>query len=333
MAPVALATAGDVVLVGASSPVRPTPRLLRARARSLTEVPLTPRSPYAFEARWFQVVATDRRVDAIGGARGGAHGNYRWTTWSGDIDGVSEQEQPFGVFGSYGAGDLTGVAYAGTSPVVLGAWQSERTGLDIAVWTRTGDRWARQVSTGTPLASTTDALVAARAIASRGDGIVLSGSVTRLAPGSVRVDPAVWTAPGGEGPWTRLDLPRPPGDGPTEAHAATCTPQRCLVTGRQGSRLAVWELVADSARRLDGIPEVVVPENASALAPVRVGDDDLVVVPTAEGSTVVRRDGTSWSTTDGPSGTPVSAVVHGSDLWVVTTDARGTGTLSVSRVA
>jgi hypothetical protein len=329
-----LASTVDSVVVGGLAQQRPRPRLLVGPdSDSLREVALTPRSPYAFEARWFQVAARDGHLDAIGGARGGAHGNYRWTTWSGDADAVSEQEQPFGVFGSYGAGDLAGIAYAGTSPVVLGAWQSQQTGLDIAVWTRAGERWSRHPSAGTPLASSPDELVAARTIAPRGDGLVLSGSVTRLGPGSVRVDAAVWTAPGATGPWSRVDLPRPAGDEPTEAHAATCSAHRCLVTGRQGPRLAVWELVDDSVRRLDGIPDVRLTENAPVLAPVTVADDDLVIVPTSGGSAVVRRDGGSWSTSDGPDGRPVSAVVHGRDLWLVTTDARGTGTLSISRVA
>ncbi len=329
-----LATTGRNVVLGALAPGRPRPRLLVGPdSTSLREVALTPRSPYAHEARWLRVMAGHGRLDAIGGARGGAHGNHRWTTWSGDTAAVVEQEQPFGVFGSYGAGDLAGIAYAGGSPVILGAWQGEETGLDIAVWTRTGDRWVRGPSTGTPLTSTPEALVTARDIGPHGDGLVLSGSVTRLAPGSVRVDPAVWTAPTGRGPWTRVDLPRASGDEPTEAHAATCRPQLCLVTGRDGSRLAVWELVDGSARRLDGIPDVRLAENASVLAPVPAGDDDLVVVPTVGGSTVVRRHGGSWSTTDGPEGTPVSAVVHGQDLWLVATDARGTGRLSLSRVA
>lgn len=334
VAPVTLASDGTAVVVGARAPGRPSPRLFVGTSPAgLRRVSLTPRSPYAFEARWFQVVTREGRIDAIGGARGGAHGNYRWTTWTGDAQGVTEQEQPFGVFGSYGAGDLAGIAYAGASPVILGAWQGGRTGLDIAVWTRTGERWARQDSAGTALASTPDALVSASAIAPRGTGLLLSGSVTRLAPGSVRVDPVVWTAATGTGPWSRIDLPRPPGDAPTEAHAATCTPRRCLVAGSRGGRLAVWELADGSARLLDGIPEVRLPENASVPAPVSNGDDEVVVVPSARGSTLVHRAGLSWSTSPGPDGTPVSVVLLGRDLWVVTTDPDETGTLWVSRVA
>lgn len=334
VSPVALATDGASVVVGARAPDRPNPRLFVGTAGdNLRPVPLTPRSPYAFEAQWFQVVTHEGRIDAIGGARGGAHGNYRWTTWSGDARAVAEQDQPFGVFGSYGAGDLAGLAYAGESPVILGAWQSERTGLDIATWTRSGARWTRRPSGGTALASGPSALVAARAITSRGDGLLLSGSVTRLDPGSVRVDAAVWSAPGATGPWTRVDLPRTSADELTEAHAATCTGQRCLVAGSEGGRLALWELRDGSARRVDGIPALVLPTNKPVPAPVRVAERDLVVVPSGTGSTLVRREGDAWSSSEGPDGTPVSAVVHHTDLWVVTTDARGTGALSVARVA
>lgn len=331
---VTLATSGGTLLVGAHGTGRPHPHLLTGTdAASLREIPLTPRSPYAFEATWFQLSVAHGRIEAVGGARGGAHGNYRWTTWSGDASGVAELEQPFGVFGSYGAGDLVGVAYAGRSPVILGAWQSERTGMDIATWTRTGERWVRQPSTGTPLGSTPEALVGARAIATADEGLILSGSVTRLSPGSVRVDPAVWTSPGGNGPWSRTDLPRPDDSSQTEARAATCAGKRCLVAGTTGGRLALWELHDGAARWVDGIPAVEVPERGAVLAPLEVGDGDVVVASSGEDSTVLRRSGEGWSVAAGPPGSPTSAVVHGGELWIVTTDSGEPGTLHRARVA
>lgn len=332
---VTLTTSNDSVVVGAYGPGRPRPHLLRGTGSGTwQEVALTPRSGYAFEARWFQVATHAGRIDAVAGARGGAHGNYRWSTWSGTQDTVAEQEQPFGVFGSYGAGDLVGLAYAAGSPVILGAWQSERTGLDIATWTRAGDRWARKSSTGTLLGSTPEVLATATAITSAGEGLLLSGSVTRLAPGSVRVDPAVWSSPGADGPWTRIDLPRRQGGtDAAQAHAATCTPRRCLVSGVQGERLATWDVAGNRATQLDGIPDVVVPESAAALAPLLLPVGDAVVVPSERGSSVVIHVGSRWSVEAGPDGTPVSAVVHGDELWVVTEDAQGEGTLWRSRVA
>ncbi|MFC7488879.1 hypothetical protein ACOCJ7_06680 [Knoellia sp. CPCC 206453] len=334
---VTLAATDETVLVGAYGPARPRPHLLSGTGSGpWQDVPLTPRSPYAFEARWFQIIARDGHIDAIAGARGGAHGNYRWTTWTGTTTGVAEQEQPFGVFGSYGAGDLAGMAYAGGSPVILGAWQSERTGLDIATWTRTGARWARQPSTGTPLGSTPDELAGATAITSGGDGLVLSGSLTRLEPGSVTVEPAVWTSPDADGPWTREDLPHATpekGSALAEAHAATCTPHQCLVTGTVGGRLFLWEVGGNTTRNPSGIPDIEVTQNASVLAPISLEGKDVFVVPSRGGSVVLQRSGETWSVGDGPRGAPVSAVLLGDEVWVVTTDAHGTGTLWRARVA
>lgn len=334
LSPVILATSGRSVLVGAIGPGRPRPHLLLGSdPGSLREVPLTPTSPYAFEARWLQLSTHAGRIDAVAGARGGAHGNYRWTTWSGDASGVAEQQQPFGVFGSYGAGDLAGVAYAGDSPVVLGAWQSERTGMDIATWNRTGDRWARVPSTGTPLGSTPEELVDARAVTSRGDGLMLVGSVTRLAPGSVEVQPAAWTSPGPSGPWTRVALARTGDSGTSEVDGARCDGDRCVLTGVTDGRLTLWEVRPDSQGQPRGIPDVPVPENAAVPSPVAVGGADVVVAPSDNGSTVVWHAATSWTVAPGPAGTPTSVVAHGDELWVVTTEAQGATTLWRARVA
>ncbi len=332
-----LATDDSNVLIGAFSTQRPSPRILVGTGpTSLREVPLTPRSPYAFQARWFQIATHGDRIDAVGGAQGGAHGNYRWSTWTGNSERVTEQEQGFLVFGGYGSGDLTGVGYAGDSPVILGAWQSGQTGLDIATWVRTDDRWTRLPSTGTPLASTPSELVAANTITSGGDGLVLSGSVTHLDPGSVTVEPALWTSPDADGPWTRVGLPYEiPAKGSTlaEAHAATCSPHQCLISGAVGGRFTFWEVRGRTTTNTPGIPDIEVTENASVLAPISLEGKDLFVVPSKDGTTLLQRSGEKWSVTNGPQGTPISAVLLGDEIWVVTTDPQGTGTLWRSRVA
>jgi len=332
--PVTLATSGDAVVVGAVATTRPRPRLLVGPgADALRDVPLTPKSPYAFEGRWFQVATRGDRIDAIAGARGGAHGNYRWTTWSGTVAGVAEQEQPFGVFGSYGAGDLAGIAYAGSSPVVLGAWQSEQTGMDVATWTRSGTRWARVPSTGTALGSTPEALVDARVVTTRGDGLLLGGSVTRLGPGSVEVLPAVWTSRGPAGPWTRVDLPRSGDRGTSEVDGAVCEDDRCVLTGVTDGRLSVWEVTDDTTAEPPGTPVVEIPENASVPSPVLLGAGLVIAAPRERGSTLLRRSGATWTTADGPPGPPTSVVVHGAEVWVVTGGGRDTPALWRARVA
>ena len=345
LTPVTLASSGPTLLVGARAPERPVPRLLAGpTSTDLHELPLTPKSPYAFEATWFSITTKGDRVEAVGGARGGAHGNYRWSTWTGTTTGgLTEQEQPFGVFGSWGAGDLVGVAFAGDSPVILGAWQSERTGLDIATWLRTGVRWTRQRSTGTALGSTARELLSAGAIASAGDrdgggvddGLVLSGSVTRLGQGTVQVDPAIWTASAPAGPWQRVDLPRPAGTATTEAHGTLCRPGKCLVAGASGGRLELWWVTAtNEAQAGYSTPDVKLAADARALPPVYLPSHYVVVVQGPKGTVVVQSTGEGaegWDVQDGPAGTPVAAVVHDRKLLVVTRDSSGVSHLWQSR--
>lgn len=339
LTPVTLAISGTSVLIGARAQQMPVPRLLAGPSPTdLQEVPLTPRSPYAFKAIWLSVATRSGQVAAVGGARGGAHANYRWSTWAGTAAGVEEQEQPFGDFGGYGAGDLVGVAFAGDSPVILGSWQSEQTGLDIAIWLRTGSRWIRQSATGTALASTPAELLSATAIASTGDvdgdggddGLVVTGSVTRLGQGSVRVDPAVWVASAASGPWKRVDLPRPAGSAISEAHAASCRPGGCTVVGASAGRLVVWTLEGTKATQRVGVPIVALAETGRALPPVDLDAREVVLAPGGDRTVVVQstgEGGEGWAVQDGPTGTPESAVVHDDNVLMVTQDAAGVGHL------
>lgn len=340
-AAVTLASAGEEVVVGAFAAGRPHPRLFAGTVPgSLRSIPIAPHSPYAFEARWLAIAARDGTVAAVGGARGGAHANVRWTVWTGTTTQVTEHEQPFEVFGGWNAGDLAGVAFAGTTPVVLGSWASERTGLDVATWLPTGDRWRRQPSTGTGLGSTAAELLSARSVTSTGAGLAASGSVTRLDPGAISIRPALWLAPSARGPWTRVDLPATAT--PAEAHAAACQGGTCLVAGQAGGRLVLWEVHGTTATRVAGVPAAEVPEHGYALAPVGTATVDAVVLPdgsaddsaqnTSSGTRVLVRDGGRWTSVDGPAGTAQSAVAQGRVLWVVTTDPAGSGTLWRARL-
>ncbi|WP_353508703.1 hypothetical protein [Intrasporangium sp.] len=325
---VTLAAAGDSLVIGAWAPDRPNPRLLVLRDGRLTEVDVDGKTPYAAVARWLSLATRDGQVVAVGGARGGAHANVRWTIWAGDLGSqpprLVEQPQPFGVFGGWGAGDLTGIAFAGTEPVVAGAWQSNRTGNDVSLWFRSGNRWERQDSTGSPLGSTPRALNGARFVTSAGDGLALAGSVTDLGTGSIASVPALWTAPGGHGPWTLVRLPA--SQPIAEAHAARCDGAACLVVGTDGGTLAVWTVQGSTVSRAT-TPALGVSDKQTVPAPVRVRGEDLVMVPGA----VLQRGSSGWRQRSAPPGVPIATATVDDTLYVATTDRDGKGRLWSAR--
>lgn len=316
--PVTLATSKDGIVIGAVAPVRPQPRLFRTDGGPLTEIPVQPHSPYAFVARWLSITVHDGEVLAVGGARGGAHANVRWTVWRGQLGPAPrliEQPQPFGVFGGWGAGDLTGAAFAGADPVIAGAWASDRAGNDVSLWRSTGERWARQDSTGTPLGSSPAVLNGARFVTSTGDGLALAGSVTDLGGGSVVSVPALWTAPGADGPWTLVRLPA--SQRIAEAHAARCDDALCLVVGADGDTLAAWEVRGATVTRVD-VPRLLLVDHESVPPPVEIGETTYVALP----GVLLERTEDGWRRRPGPPGVPVAAAATRDALYLVTTEAE-----------
>ncbi len=319
--PVTLTPAGPgALLIGARASGQPIPRLVVLRDEMLSEVPLAPTSPYAPLAQWFSVAVKGDVVEAVGGARGGAHGNYRWTvwtgTWAGDHPRLVERPQPFDVFGGWGAGDLVGVAFAGTEPVIAGAWQSDRTGNDVSLWRRSGDRWGRLSSTGTPLGSTPEELKGARFVTSTGAGLALVGSVTRLGGGTVASVPALWTAPSAGGPWRLVTLPAR--DRLAEGHAARCDAGDCVVVGIDGGRLAVWDVHSAQSNRVD-VPGRPVSDQQAVPSPVALGGDEFVAIS----GTVLERTTSGWRDRSAPSGVPTALAAVGDTLYLVTADDQG----------
>ncbi|MEZ5089114.1 MAG: hypothetical protein R2719_04950 [Micropruina sp.] len=119
------------------------------------------------------------------------------------------------MFHGWGAGTLTAAAFAGATPVLLGSWQSDTAGSDVARWLPSGDRWVRQPSTGTPLAATRGSMPQLHA-ACGGDRLLAVGQVIELAP--LRTRAVAWACTDPRGRWTRIDLPHdsptpPPGGG------------------------------------------------------------------------------------------------------------------------
>jgi len=333
--PVTALDVGDGLLVGAQAPQQPRARLLLLRDGHWAQLGVQPRTPYAFQARWLSIAVRGDRVEAVGGARGGAHANVRWTVWSGSWTGpragLAELPQPFGVFGGWGAGDLTGIAFAGDQPVIVGAWQSDRTGNDVSIWTRQADRWTRQSSTGTPLGSTPAMLQGARAVAARGRGLALAGSVTELGAGSIRVRPAIWLSEAAGALWRLVRLPA---QGTlAEAHSIACAERTCLVVGVDDGRLAVWEVSDDGSAVRSTVPAVAVADGVTLPPPVLTGSAAAVVAPgvllqraTSQAATIPGASG-GWVARAAPAGVPISMAGAGGVLYVITAGSSGAGHL------
>ena len=322
--PVAVASDGTRVLIGGRAPegsaVRPRLWLADRRPAALRELPVTPVSPAAFESKWFQLdLAPDGAIAALAGAPAGAHSNTRWSTWAGSTSAVKELSQPFETFGGWGAGGVTGYVRTPTSQAVVGSWAGG-TGLDVSIWTRTGNRWSRHpTAPGSSLASRPDLLSTARGTAPRGDGLVIVGSTTHLAAGSVRLAAAVWLGKSVAGPWQRIDLPSKASA--SEAHSAVCDATRCTVIGQSAGHLAAWSVDADgNMSAVSGLPTIAVSDGVRLPPPIVEADGThgFVIAEGVDGHfvTVAPAGGVSDRRYRAP-GVPVSVALRPPTLWVV----------------
>ena len=306
--PQTVTAAGDDVLVGVRRDE--SPGLVKEGGG---EIALHGTTPYALAANWYAVTVDGDRLLAVGGERGGAHGNVRWSVWTGTGDELTEQPQGFSVFGGWGAGELVDAVFTADGPVLVGSWQSDAAGLDIATWTTDGTTWTRQSSTGTALASTAVSPGFATSATAFGKGALVAG--WRLDGGQ---RPVVWTSGSGARDWTATALPDAGKSG--GAVAARCAGETCLVSGWVDGALALWRLDGGTWSRIPGVPSVPVADDAPLPAPVEVGgrlvqvasDDDRVVLLTRDGDQWTRRDAR------GPAGQVVDAVVAGGALHVLT---------------
>ena len=268
--PEVLAVSGDALLVGVrrdGTSTRPAV-LRRAADGTVTEIPTRASTPYGKTASWYALTADGARVLGVGGDRGGAHGNVRWSVWTGTATEVAEHTQAFSTFGGWGAGDLVGAVFAATGPVVVGSWQSDAAGLDVAVWTPNGDAWERHSSTGTPLASTR-ATQGFATSATRCAGDVLVSGWQVGGAGHAGQTPVVWrSAAPATGAWVRPPLPEPGSAGTAVAVSGDAT--GCAVAGRVDGVLALWRLADDRWTRVPGLPPVPVGDRDPLSAPVSV---------------------------------------------------------------
>ena len=169
-------------------------------------VPLHPNSPYGKVADIVSVAARGNQVVALGAAHGGAHANFRWTVWAGSKQGLADQPQTFETFGGESAGSLLDIVFTSQGPAIAGSWAARAGGLDAAIWLPRGERWVRQSSAGTALASTPQVQVAPRAAAGAGSAMIISGSVITFGDG-VEQRASVWIWPSHDSPWTLRQLP------------------------------------------------------------------------------------------------------------------------------
>jgi hypothetical protein len=329
--PVVLTAAGDDLLIGTRRDGQAVvPALLRRGADgAVSDIPLTAATPYGMLARWYSIVVDGDRVLAIGGERGGAHGNVRWSAWTGTLSGISEKQQGFSVFGGWGAGELNDAVWTPSGPLLIGSWQSLKVGSDVAVWTADGDTWVRQSSAGTALENTPESLNFPIAATTTGSGALVAG--WRLAGG--RQEPAVWRSTAGDTGWTSTALPDSGKSG--AAVAVRCWDGTCGVAGWVDGKLAVWQVTDGTAVRLSGSPPIAVGDRDRLAAPVDVGGRLTQFVSDGGQVKVAWADGGRWTVRDvsGPSGAVTAVVRVGDAVYLLAGSDENARTLWRAEVA
>ncbi len=316
--PEVLAAAGDQLMIGVRHDGQATvPGLLRrAPDGGVSEIPLQPATGYGRMASWYSLAVDGNRILGIGGDRGGAHGNVRWSIWTGSAAGVAEHIQAFSTFGGWGAGDLIAAVLTPDGSAVVGSWQSDDTGQDVAVWTPEGDTWVRRSSTGTALQSTRSAQGFATAATAFGPGVVVAGWGIASDTGQT---PLVWqSGPGGSG-WTKTALP---GAGKAGAAAALrCAAATCAVSGRVDGMLALWQLADHRWSRVQGLPAIPVGDSDQLAAPLAPdGPSTQIVSDQGQVKIVEAGESTSVRTAAGPTGAVTAAVQVGPSVYVIAGD-------------
>ncbi|MFC9693156.1 hypothetical protein ACFTSF_31695 [Kribbella sp. NPDC056951] len=317
--PVALAEHDGQILVGVKhkgAKVVPGVVLLNGSERKTVPVKPSASSPYSFEAIWYSIAWDGKRVLGLGGASGGAHGNVRWTVWTGSVDsGLQEHPQTFDTFNGLSAGQMNAAVLTPAGEALTGSWEGVVTGLDAAVWLpQANNKWLKQDSAKTPLQNTKNLLVGTGYATAYGDGLVLTGSQVRLEPNVVQQGAAIWRSEKLAQGWTRVELPDP-GER-SQANTATCI-NTCVISGFVENKLAIWRYDGTKAQRLSGVPAIPVGDKDVLPPPLFNGSDGDITQVIAQDNKVKVVHGVegNWKVFESTGGLqgPVTAVVRTSD--------------------
>lgn len=308
--PATLVTNSDALFIGgertAGATTSPALTYSPLKGNDLAPAPirLEPRTPYGQVAELTSITLHNRTIIALGAARGGAHANVRWTTWTGTSSKVVDRPQTFETFGGEDAGTLLGVTVDAHGPLVVGTWQGAH-GLDGAVWRADGDRWVRRPSPPA-LQNAATRQVSPRFLDRQEDGsVTVSGSVLDLTDG-VRQSAATWRDVNGS--WSLAALPD--AGQRSEAWSTACR-QTCWSAGFRDDQLAVW-----STDGLAALPDL--PATDTDAAKVLLSADRVIVTASLgdAGRLLVGHDGT-WDVYASPEGVVQSAALVGSRLYLV----------------
>ncbi|QGN33909.1 hypothetical protein [Microlunatus sp. Gsoil 973] len=144
-------------------------------ADAITPVRLDKHSPYAVTAEFVSIGIFGDKIAALGNVHGGAHGNSRWTVWTGDTRQLTEYPQSLETFGGVNGGDLAAIVINKNGPLITGSYRFGASGLDGGIWLPDGEpagrRWRQPDPTGTDLDTTRSMLVSIQtAAAGQGSG-------------------------------------------------------------------------------------------------------------------------------------------------------------------
>ncbi|WP_426561090.1 hypothetical protein ACPPVT_13585 [Angustibacter sp. McL0619] len=296
------------------------PRLWQLTGNDWLPVPLHPVTYYGARAALVRVAAHGGHLVALGRAVGGAHGNPRFSTWSGPSSGVGETAQAFELFGGPRAIGLNGLAAGADQDVVVGSWAPGTAPAGVTVWTGDGATYQRR-DTEAGLRSSASDQTSASAIAARGPGFVVAGTTTHLGGGRITLHAtAFWTTARGA-PWRRELLPSSGSEGgDSSALGVACAAVVCTVAGVDDGRLAIWRVADDGrAERVDLGRHAPRLSSSDVVVSVAADGDSAWVL--AAGQLLRLRDG-DVQAFGAPSGTGVALATSGSLLFAVTSNGE-----------